>query len=134
MKTLYPTKFDRQRVPLVLNVIDPTTIAVLKTGDTTDTAEFLSTIGDWFKIVNNRSPVKAIQRCDLEKYVVTGQRFQVNYLKRFMDWFEFWTDLEKDLHVGGLTKDKITATISTTNGLIQLTRGFVLLDRHWKIP
>lgn len=126
MKTLYPTKFDRQRVPLVLNLIDPTTIAALKTGDTTDTAEFLSTIGDWFKIVNNRSPVKAIQRCDYEKYVVTGECFQLNYLKQFVDWLEFWMDLEKDLHVGGLTKDTFTAAISTTKGLIQLT-----VDSFW---
>lgn len=52
-KSLYPTRFDRQRVPPVLNLIHPTTIAALKTKDCTDTAEFLEVIGKWFTMVTS---------------------------------------------------------------------------------
>lgn len=114
-KTLFPSRFDRQRVPLVLNLIHPTTIAALKTEEWNDTAEFLEIIQKWFNIVNNRSPVKAVERINTEE-----SEDQLNFLKRFVAWLEFWMDLELDLHVGGLTKDTFTAAISSTNGIVRL--------------
>lgn len=119
-KTLYPSRFDRQRVPLVLNLIHPTTIAALKTCDYTDTAEFLEVIQTWFKIVNNRSPVIGIQREEWNQHMIFSECFQINFLKKFIDWLEFWMYLETQLHVGGLTSDTFNAAISSTKGIVQL--------------
>ncbi|KAG4076498.1 hypothetical protein HA402_014462 [Bradysia odoriphaga] len=61
-KTLYPSNFERQRVPLLLNILHPSTIAALRENATIDvsggTANFLDLWRVWFAIMNNRSTTK----------------------------------------------------------------------------
>lgn len=128
-KTIHPNKFERQKVPLVLNLIHPTTIAALNCKEFTDTAEFLDVIRIWFDIVNNRSTVMGINREEWNEHQIFSDCFKINFLKKFVDWLEFWKDLELDLHIGGLTRDTFTASISATEGLIKLIgESFISTD------
>lgn len=64
--------------------------------------------------------MKAVERSDLTEYERASQCNQMNFLKKFVDWLNWWKDLQVDLHVGGLTKDTFEAAISSTGGIIQL--------------
>lgn len=61
-KTLYPSNFERQRVPLLLNILHPSTIAALRENENIDqtggTSNFLELWRIWFTIMNNRSITK----------------------------------------------------------------------------
>lgn len=63
-QSLYPSSFERQKVPLVLNIIHPSTIAALKESSVVDekgdTANFLELWKIWFAIINNRSVINGI--------------------------------------------------------------------------
>lgn len=61
-KTLYPSNFERQRVPLLLNILHPSTISALRVNENIDktggTSNFLELWRIWFAIMNNRSITK----------------------------------------------------------------------------
>lgn len=47
-------------------------------------------------------------------------------IKKFVDWLYAWKEMERNLHVGGLTKDTFQASICSTEGLIRLIFDSIL--------
>lgn len=136
MKSLYPTRFERQRVSLALNIFDLTTIAALSTIDDPDTAEFLEVIQVWFTIMNNRSIVNGMKdRNRWAEPITSFNDYQVEFLKKFVMWVEAWSDITKMLHVGGLTKDTFEAAVVCTNGIVQLIfESFISCEIEYFLP
>lgn len=121
LRTIYPSTFDRQRVPLALNIVHPTTCAALRANECDETAEFLEIIKTWFTIMNNRPKKNDVENSDCWRDPITSTDcFQVVFLKKFVEWMKRWKDLAPLLHTGGLSIDTFKAAISCTEGMISL--------------
>lgn len=57
------------------------------------------------------------------------------FFRKFVKWLEAWQDIEKELHVGGLTKGTFQAAVVCTNGIIQLiVESFISSDIEYFLP
>ena len=63
-KTLYPNNYEKQKVSLVLNVFNETTVAALKQRNYDDTALFVEKILKLWKILNIKSPNDGVRLND----------------------------------------------------------------------
>ncbi|XP_054713596.1 uncharacterized protein LOC129223056 [Uloborus diversus] len=90
-EALNPNNFDRQNVSLCLRVFDETNIAALKAlmNDCDGTVEFLTTIINWWKIVNCKSTRKGVEHCDTYEmpfYSIDDERVAYFFSKLFHGW------------------------------------------------
>jgi hypothetical protein len=127
-KTLYPNSFERQKVNLVVNVFNETTISALKKHLFLGTAFFVHIIFTWWSIMNAKRPLTYIIKRDPLKEPFTSvsdERFI--FLDNFLAWLESWKEYASKNEVGFLTQDTYNALRHTTLAMKGLI-NYILVD------
>lgn len=90
-KSLYPNKFDRQKVFLVDNTFHQFITAAMKDFNYIDTAHFLEIFRNWWNIVNNSKNVKGNRkRNEFSKPISNINDFRCELLKKYLIWLNSW--------------------------------------------
>ena len=72
-QTQYTDSFEKQKVPLVVNVFNEKTVAILNMHRYVDTATFVNRIMRMWNILNMKSPVSGIQLNDPDRNTIRDE-------------------------------------------------------------
>ena len=116
----YPSSFDRQKVNLVINVFNETTVSALKKHGYQSTAYFINVILTWWSMVNIKRPMTHVLKIN---YLVEPFRdlddIRLCFLENFILWLSKWKESrEGNVCVGFLTSDSFNALLHSTKVLI----------------
>ncbi|XP_075725553.1 uncharacterized protein LOC142767546 isoform X1 [Rhipicephalus microplus] len=126
LKTLKPSNLERQNIKLVLKVFNSFTIAALNSAQAAElqhaksTANFISTVVMWWRIVNVKTPEKMRHlRDDLQEPIKAVCCPQVQFLNKIVSWIDYWKILK---HVTGhFSLETHNALRHTSLALVQVT-------------
>ena len=134
-QVLCPGPIERQSVQLTSSVFHDSTVAALKyygiRGHPSflETAEFLSVVVTWFKIMNAKSTFSAIKTLDQDREAITAENLtqKTSFLRGFVDWLAEW-EIREPNH--GLTKETFQAARHTSEGVASICE-FLLTDKKF---
>lgn len=127
LKALSPSSMERQNVKLCLQIFNEHVCEGLKvmashTDDKfcAETADYISIIIKWWKIMNVKSKYKGLQKRDIysEPLTINESDERVIYLKKFLLWVDSWKACGNT--TGFLTQETYTALSHTTHAVLEL--------------
>lgn len=126
LKALKPSNLERQNMKLVLKVFNTFTIAALNSAQAAglqhakSTADFISTVVMWWRIVNVKTPDKGRRlRDDFQEPIKAVCCPQVEFLNKIVSWLDYWKSLKHD--TGHFTHETHNALRHTSLALVQVT-------------
>lgn len=120
-QTIHPSSLQKQRVRLVCNIFDDSTIAALrKNSEFIESAEFIQIIKNWWEIMNVKTMVKGFRKRNIfmEPFSSTDD-WKIGWLEKFLAWLKLWGELDVD---GKLKKDTYEALYTSTEVTIKLIK------------
>ena len=135
-QVLYPGPIERQSVQLTSSVFHDSTVEALKyygvRGHPSflETAEFLSVIVIWFKLMNAKSTFSAIKTLDQDRQAITAENLtqKTSFLRAFVDWLVEWEKSEPNC---GLTKETFQAARHTSECVASISE-FLLIEKQFR--
>ena len=134
-RVINPSNIERQSAMLTTAIFHESTINALKfysqqgRPDFMETAEFLTIVLNWWKMVNVKSKFLAKQKRDEFREVVSKENLvnKTSFLRSFVDWLEQWEFNGQD-NFFKPSKDSFQCLKQTTEGLASLCE-YLILDK-----
>lgn len=151
LKALFPSSIERQNVKLALKIFNPFVIEALKgpfnnLPFSQDTADFITIIWTWWKIVNVKTPLKGKHLLDkyqepFTKKILTAPNEDTKFyfLHKMLNWLDTW---KISNFPNNLTRQTHTALSHTIYGLLEVIKyclteldmNYVLLGKFQTDP
>ena len=127
-----PPNIERQKMSLVMKVINEKTVAALSLKQKTTTAEFIDCLLRMWKILNVKSPDLHVRLNDRDREQITSKdHTSLHYLKEMAASFAKMPGGRGRNRIRSLTNETRDALIQTLNGLVEIA-GKLLEDESFK--
>lgn len=128
LKALWPSSLEKQNVKLALQIFNMFVVEALSEPgpkhhlpNYQGSAEFITIISTWWKIMNVKSLNKGKRLHDQMQEPLTNHESDIKYdfLRKVLYWLDRWDEMQCD--TGTLTRETLSAFKLTTHAIIELT-------------
>ena len=134
-RVLFPGPIEKQSVHLASAVFSDSTLEALKYyslhghPELQETAEFISIILRWFKLINAKSTYQGVTGHDCQREAITPENIveKTSFLRGFVDWLSEWEALQES----GLSRETFQAAKHSSECIAALSEH-LLETKHFQ--